>query len=113
MNCESFLYNNACAQETDAGHDALNHARRVAGTVGREMPGKRGSHQQRRTERYQCIGSHTRRTAMKGTLEPDEATRQERGNDSQHDIVFSHGHGRRVPHLWRIFRASFAPLSRH
>src|SRR5688572_24506424 len=102
---QAFLENHAGAEEANAGHDSLCHARRIEG----DAPGKfrwipmplvyRQQHQRARRNAYQGMGAKTSGAAMVAALETDQSAGGERGQQMlEYDLILTL-HGRSVTNL--------------
>ena len=86
-----FLDDDPRAEEADAGHDSLRHARRVeTGIARRAHPVilvHRHQHQQRRCQAHEHVGAQTGGAAVERAFVPDERAGRERGQQAQDHLV--------------------------
>ena len=105
---EAFLDDDAGAQEADAGHDALGHARRIEARLARGAHPvvfvHGDQHEQARGQAHQHVGAQARGPPVERALVADEGARRERRQQPhQHlDVVGPHvHHGRNRPSMKR------------
>jgi hypothetical protein len=89
---EAFLDDRAGADEADAGHDALRHARRIEHHARERILREPMAlvdghqHQQARSEANERMGAESGRPAAVAALQPDQPAGDQRGDDAEDDL---------------------------